>query len=97
LKIKVDLIGGGKTGPKAVKTGFFSYNRVPDMKAAFKSSLQKLNCCTGLLLICSLHHKQELISRLNSQTLCPVNILGHLVLSNNIKNGTSDIRDLEHR
>jgi len=41
--------------------------------------------------------KQELISRLDSRTLRPVNILGVLVFSNDIKNGISDIRDIKRR
>ena len=39
---------------------------------------------------------QELISRLDSRTLRPVNVLGILVFINNIKNGISDIRDIKH-
>jgi len=34
---------------------------------------------------------QELTSRLGSRTLRPVNVLGLLVFSNNIKNSISDI------
>jgi len=41
--------------------------------------------------------KQELISTLDSRTLRPVNVLGLLVLSNNIKNGITDIRDIKRR
>ena len=40
---------------------------------------------------------QELISRLDSRALRPVNALGLLVFSNNIKNGISDIRDIKCR
>jgi len=43
------------------------------------------------------NQKQELISRLDSRTLRPVNILGLLVFSNNIKNGISDIRYIKRR
>ena len=40
---------------------------------------------------------QELISRLDSRTLRPINVLGLLVFSNNTKNGISDIRDTKRR
>jgi len=40
---------------------------------------------------------QELINRLDSQTLRSVNVLGLLVFSNNIKNGISDSRDIKRR
>jgi len=40
---------------------------------------------------------QELISRLDSRTLRPVNLLGLFFFSNNIKNGISDIRDIKRR
>jgi len=36
-------------------------------------------------------------NRLDSRTLRPVNVLGLLVFSNNIKNGFSDIRDIKRR
>jgi len=43
------------------------------------------------------YYEQELISRLDSRTLRPINVLGLLVFSNNIKDGTSDIRDIKRR
>jgi len=41
--------------------------------------------------------KQELVGRLDSRTLRPINVLGLLVFSNNLKNGISDIRDVKHQ
>jgi len=41
--------------------------------------------------------EQELISVLDSRTLRPVNTLGLLVFSNNIKSGISDIRQIKRR
>jgi len=40
--------------------------------------------------------QQELISRLDSQTLCSVNVLGLLVFSNNM-NGISHVRDIKRQ
>jgi len=45
----------------------------------------------------SIKWQQELISRLDSRTLRPINVLGLSVFSNNIKNGISDIRDIKRR
>jgi len=40
------------------------------------------------------YNKQQLISRLDSRTLCPVNALGLLIL-NNKNNGIGDIRHIK--
>jgi len=40
---------------------------------------------------------RELINRLDSRTLRPVNVLGLLVFSSNIKNAISNIKDIKRR
>ena len=53
-------------------------------------------------VLCACHSvsritEEKLINRLDSRTLRPVNVLGLLVLSNNIKNGIGNIRDIKRR
>jgi len=64
-------------------------SRRPDRRISYKNVALLNNCAMQSAMI------QELISTVDSRTLRPVNVLGLLIFSNNIKNGINDIIDIK--
>jgi len=81
-----------------LRTAHFIVITFSFQRSVKRSILKAVACnCNRLPVKHRNEDQQELISRLDSRTLHPVNELGLLVFSNNIKNGISDIRDIKRR